>query len=71
MSSVASKIATIVHCVERARAEHAQAGDSFGSNFTHQDAAILNILRACVPASRRLISPTCLSGHADSDCRAK
>lgn len=28
MSSVASKIATIVHCAERARAEHAQAGDS-------------------------------------------
>lgn len=50
MSSVASKIATIVHCVERARAEHAQPGDSFGSNFTHQDAAILNILRACESA---------------------
>jgi uncharacterized protein YutE (UPF0331/DUF86 family) len=50
MSSVASKIATIVHCVERARDEYAQAGDSFSSNFTHQDAAILNILRACEAA---------------------
>jgi uncharacterized protein YutE (UPF0331/DUF86 family) len=50
MSNVAGKIATIVRCVERAREEYAQAGTAFGSNFTHQDAAILNILRACEAA---------------------
>lgn len=50
MGTVASKIATIVHCVQRARDEHTQGGASFHSNFTHQDAAILSILRACEAA---------------------
>jgi hypothetical protein len=49
MSSTASKIAAIVRSsVERARAEFAMAGDSFKVNFTHQDAAVLNILRGMV-----------------------
>lgn len=50
MSSTASKIAAIVRCVERARTEFAMAGDSFKVNFTHQDAAVLNILRGCEAA---------------------
>ena len=50
MSSTANKIAAIVRCVERARSEFALAGDSFKVNFTHQDAAVLNILRGCEAA---------------------
>lgn len=50
MSVVAAKIATLVRCVERAREEHTQAGASFRTDFTRQDAAILNVLRACETA---------------------
>lgn len=50
MSTAARKIAAIVHCVERARFEYAQAGDDFKRNFTRQDAAVLNVTRACEPA---------------------
>lgn len=47
MSTVARKIATLVRCVERARAELEQAGPAFATDFTRQDAAILNVTRAC------------------------
>lgn len=50
MSTAARKIAAIVHCVERARFEYAQAGHDFKRNFTRQDAAVLNITRACESA---------------------
>jgi uncharacterized protein YutE (UPF0331/DUF86 family) len=50
MSVTAKKIATIVRCVERARAEYAQAGGGFSRDFTRQDAAILNVTRACEAA---------------------
>lgn len=41
------KIASIERAVTRAREEYAAAGGAFTKAFTHQDAAILNILRAC------------------------
>lgn len=50
MSIAARKIATILRCVERARSEHALAGSAFRQDFTRQDAAILNITRACEAA---------------------
>ncbi len=50
MSVAASKIATVVRCIERARTERAAAGSSFATDFTRQDAAILNVLRACESA---------------------
>lgn len=50
MSVAAAKIATLVRCVERARAERKQAGDGFPTDFTRQDAAILNVMRACEAA---------------------
>ena len=50
MSVTARKIATIVRCIERARAERTQAGDAFKSDFTRQDAAVLNVTRACESA---------------------
>ena len=45
-----NKAATIERCVARAREEYAAAGDAFLTNFTHQDAAVLNIQRACEAA---------------------
>lgn len=42
-----NKAATIERCVARAREEYADDPAGFASNFTRQDAAILNIQRAC------------------------
>lgn len=42
-----AKAGTIQRCVQRAREEHAAAGANFEKDYTHQDAAILNVLRAC------------------------
>ena len=41
------KVAAIERSVTRAREELAAAGADFARDFTRQDAAILNILRAC------------------------
>ena len=45
-----NKAATIERCVARAREEDFSDPASFASNFTRQDAAILNIQRACEAA---------------------
>jgi uncharacterized protein YutE (UPF0331/DUF86 family) len=45
-----NKAATIERCVARAREEYAANPDGFALNFTRQDAAILNIQRACEAA---------------------
>jgi uncharacterized protein YutE (UPF0331/DUF86 family) len=45
-----NKAATIERCVARAREEYERAPDSFAFDFTRQDAAILNIQRACEAA---------------------
>ena len=47
---VLNKAATIERCVARAREEYAAAGADFATNFSRQDAAILNIQRACEAA---------------------
>lgn len=47
---VLAKAAAIERGVARAREEFAAAGAGFASDFTRQDAAILNILRACETA---------------------
>ena len=44
---VINKIQSIQRCVERAREEHKAAGINFSKDHSRQDAAILNILRAC------------------------
>ncbi len=41
------KIMSLQRCVSRAREELTTAGSDFSTNFTAQDAAILNALRAC------------------------
>ena len=45
-----NKAASIERCVLRARQEYQSDPASFASNFTRQDAAILNIQRACEAA---------------------
>jgi uncharacterized protein YutE (UPF0331/DUF86 family) len=45
-----SKAATIERCVARAREEYDKDRDGFPSDFTRQDAAILNVQRACEAA---------------------
>lgn len=45
-----NKAATIERCVRRAREEYAADPAGFSANFTRQDAAILNIQRACEAA---------------------
>lgn len=42
-----NKAASIERCVARAREEYAAAGPTFATNYSRQDAAILNIQRAC------------------------
>jgi uncharacterized protein YutE (UPF0331/DUF86 family) len=45
-----NKAATVERCVARAREEYASDPHTFATNFTRQDAAILNIHRACEAA---------------------
>lgn len=45
-----NKAATIERCVARARAEYDANPGTFTTDFTRQDAAILNIQRACEAA---------------------
>ena len=45
-----NKAATIERCVARAREEYFSDPAGFSGNFTRQDAAILNIQRACEAA---------------------
>nr|WP_315230290.1 DUF86 domain-containing protein [uncultured Limnohabitans sp.] len=45
-----NKAAAIERCVARAREEYACDPATFATNFTRQDAAILNIQRACEAA---------------------
>jgi uncharacterized protein YutE (UPF0331/DUF86 family) len=47
---IINKAATIERCVSRAREEYARGPESFAGDFTRQDAAILNIQRACEAA---------------------
>lgn len=44
---VLTKVASIQRSVRRARDELSAAGPQFSSDLTRQDAAILNVLRAC------------------------
>ena len=45
-----AKIVNIQRCVRRAREEYETNKAGFKSDYTHQDAAILNVLRACESA---------------------
>lgn len=45
-----NKAATIERCVARAREEYLHDPATFASNFTRQDAAVMNVQRACEAA---------------------
>lgn len=47
---VINKIQSIQRCIERARQEYQADSDGFATNYTAQDAAVLNVLRACEQA---------------------
>lgn len=47
---VVNKAATIERCVARAREEHGYNPATFASDFTRQDAAVMNVQRACEAA---------------------
>jgi uncharacterized protein YutE (UPF0331/DUF86 family) len=48
MNDVAAlKITSLQRCVSRARESKRLAGAAFVSDFLHQDASILNVIRAC------------------------
>jgi len=47
---IAAKAVSIQRCIARAREELAAAGDRFATDYTRQDAAVLNLLRACETA---------------------
>lgn len=47
---VINKIQSIQRCVERAREEYQKNPDGFETDYTRQDAAILNVIRACEQA---------------------
>jgi uncharacterized protein YutE (UPF0331/DUF86 family) len=44
---IINKVQSIQRCVQRAREEQRAAGEGFLRDFTRQDAAILNVTRAC------------------------
>jgi len=47
---VINKVQSIHRCIERAREEYQLAGAGFATDYSRQDAAILNITRACEQA---------------------
>ncbi len=47
---VVNKAATIERCVARAREEYGHNPATFASDFTRQDAAVMNVQRACAAA---------------------
>ncbi len=56
-----NKAAIIERCVARAREEYAANPTGFATDFTRQDAAILNIQRACAAALDMGQHAACLS----------
>ncbi len=46
---ILNKAASIERCVKRAREEY-QASEHFATDYTRQDAAVLNVIRACEQA---------------------
>lgn len=47
---IINKVQSIQRCVRRAREEYAVDPDGFATNYSRQDAALLNVLRGCETA---------------------
>lgn len=66
---LAQKITSLQRCVARAREARQRAGDGFAANLDLQDAAVLNIIRACETAidmANMLVRSECLGIPAES-----
>ena len=44
---ILDKVASVERCVQRAREDYFKDPNTFADDYTRQDAAVLNILRAC------------------------
>lgn len=44
---VLNKLEIVQRCVSRAREEFERAGDGFRTDYSRQDAAVMNVVRAC------------------------
>lgn len=42
-----NKVQIVQRCVQRAREEYEAAGGKFASDYSRQDAAVMNVVRAC------------------------
>jgi uncharacterized protein YutE (UPF0331/DUF86 family) len=42
-----NKVQIVQRCVQRAREEYKAADGKFASDYSHQDAAVMNVVRAC------------------------
>ena len=49
---VVNKIQSMQRCIARVREEYEFAGGNLASDITHQDAAVLDIMRACEVGDR-------------------
>lgn len=47
---ILNKTAALERCIDRAKEEYRRAGADLSTNLSHQDALILNVLRACETA---------------------
>ena len=47
---ILNKTAALERCIDRAKEEYRLAGADLSTNLSHQDALILNVLRACETA---------------------
>jgi len=47
---IINKTGSIQKCIKRAREELEHAGDNFNTDYTRQDAAVMNLTRACEQA---------------------
>lgn len=66
---VISKVQSIQRCIERAREEYRLAGDGFRTDYSRQDAAMLNITRACeqsIDLANHIIKTSKMGIPADS-----
>ena len=66
---IINKVESIQRCVKRAREEYAAAKDAFAEDYTRQDAAILNLMRACeqsIDLANYLVKKEKLGVPADS-----
>ena len=69
---LAQKVASLQRCVTRAREARSEAGADFRTSYNLQDAAILNVIRACdtaIDLANMLIRRRRLGAQMDDEPR--